>query len=88
MHLHAKDLKECLRGVEDEEDPEKGAGLEGAGYRWFLLVRLIQEVWRTGHILLQLRWVIVILIPKGGGDYQGVGLLEPIWKVIELILDR
>ncbi len=83
MHLRAKDLKEWLRGVEDEEDPEDGVGREGAGDRWSLLVRIIQEVWRTGHIPLQLHWVIVVLIPKGGGDYQGIGLLEPIWKVIE-----
>ena len=33
-------------------------------------------------------WSIVVLIPKGGGDYRGIGLLEPIWKVIEQIMDR
>ncbi len=31
----------------------------------------------------------VVLIPKGGGDYHGIGLLlEPIWKVLERIIDR
>jgi hypothetical protein len=33
-------------------------------------------------------WSIVVLIPKGRGDYRGIGLLEPIWKVIERITDR
>jgi hypothetical protein len=33
-------------------------------------------------------WSIVVLIPKGGGDYQGIGLLGPIWKVLERIMDR
>jgi hypothetical protein len=28
------------------------------------------------------------LIPKGGGDYRGIGLLEPIWKVLEWIIDH
>jgi hypothetical protein len=28
-------------------------------------------------------WVVTVLIPKGGGDYRGIGLLEPIWKVLE-----
>jgi hypothetical protein len=27
------------------------------------------------------------LIPKGGGDFRGIGLLEPIWKVLERIMD-
>ena len=26
-------------------------------------------------------------IPKGGGDYRGIGLIEPFWKVIECIMD-
>ena len=28
------------------------------------------------------------LLPKGNGDYQGIGLLEISWKVIELIINR
>jgi hypothetical protein len=32
--------------------------------------------------------IIVVLIPKGGRDYCGIGLLEPIWKVIERVIDR
>ena len=27
------------------------------------------------------------MIPKGGGDFPGIGLLEPIWKVLEWIMD-
>ncbi len=30
----------------------------------------------------------MVLLPKGGGDYHGIGLLEPLWKVVELIKDR
>ncbi len=28
------------------------------------------------------------MIPKGRGDYRGIGLLEPIWKVLEQIIDH
>jgi hypothetical protein len=31
--------------------------------------------------------VIVVLIPKEGGNYQGIGLLEPMWKVCEQVMD-
>jgi hypothetical protein len=30
----------------------------------------------------------VVLLLKGSGDYRGIGLLEIIWKVIELIINR
>ena len=33
-------------------------------------------------------WTIIVLIPKGSsGDYRGIGLLEPFWKVVEGIMD-
>ncbi len=28
------------------------------------------------------------MIPKGGGYYRGIGLLEPIWKCIEQVIDH
>ncbi len=45
------------------------------------------STWTYGIVPCQLLWIIVILIPKGGGDYHSIGLLEPIWKVIEWIID-
>ncbi|EJK57216.1 hypothetical protein THAOC_22766 [Thalassiosira oceanica] len=81
-----RDVNGWLRGMEDEEDPEKRA--EGAGNQWRLFVALIQLIWRTGEILQQMLWTIIVLIPKGSsGDYRGIGLLEPFWKVIEGIMD-
>ncbi len=32
-------------------------------------------------------WVITVLIPKGGGEYHGISLLELIWKVLEKMMD-
>ncbi len=34
----------------------------------------------------QMIWEIIVLLPKGGGDYHGIGLLEPFWKVVEKII--
>jgi hypothetical protein len=45
-------------------------------------------IWTQGKILQQLTWVIVVLLPKGGGDYRGIGLLELLWKVVKRIMDR
>ena len=83
----AENIKSWLRGAVEEEDPEL-TGREGAGDNWRLFVKLIQAIWENGEVPRQLHWVIVVLIPKGGGGYRGIGLLEPIWKVIEVIMDK
>ena len=33
-------------------------------------------------------WQAVVLIPKGKKDYQGIGLVEVMWKVVATILNR
>ena len=33
-------------------------------------------------------WVTNVLIPKGGADFRGIGLLEPAWKSLENIMDE
>jgi len=51
-------------------------------------VTLVQAVWDKGKIPIQLGWVVTVLIPKGGGDYRSIGLLEPIWKIIVWVIDK
>jgi hypothetical protein len=34
----------------------------------------------------QMPWEIIILLPKGGGNFHGIGLLEPSWKAVEKIM--
>ena len=86
--MRAEHLKGWLKGARLEEDPETGPANVGAGAEWETFVQLVQAVWNEGKIPVQLGWVVTVLIPKGGGDYRGIGLLEPIWKVIERVIDR
>ena len=30
---------------------------------------------------------MVALIPKGGGDDRGIGLVEVVWKLVKVVLD-
>ena len=46
----------------------------------------MQAVWEHGSIPKQMRWEIIVLLPKGGSDYCGIGLLESVWKVVETIM--
>ncbi len=76
--MRAEDIKQWLCSIMLEEDPEKGPNNVGKGNNWRLLVGLIQVIWMQGKIPQQLTWVIVVLLTKGGGDYRGIGLLEPL----------
>jgi hypothetical protein len=75
--MRAEDVKAWLRSIRLEEDPEVGPANIGAGDNWRRFTLLVQVIWDHGKIPPQLLWVIIILIPKGGGDYRGTRLLEP-----------
>ena len=86
--MRAEHLKGWLNGAKLEENPKTGPVDVGTRADWEALVQLVQAVWDEGKIPTQLGWVVTVLIPKGGGDYRGIGLLEPIWKVIERVIDK
>ena len=88
MGIKVEHLKEWLSEVVDEEraDAEGSQGIDGKEDKWRMFVKLIQTVWNTGSIPPQMLWMSVVLLPKGGGDYRGIGLLEPFWKAIEILM--
>ena len=51
------------------------------------LVNIVQHMWLTGEIPQELGWIILFLIPKGSTYSQCIGLLETLWKVVEVIID-
>ncbi len=85
--MRAEDMKAWLHGIKLEEDPKVGPNNIRARDNWGKFVLLVQAIWDHGEIPPQLLWVIIVLIPKGGGDYPGIGLLEPMWKVCKCVID-
>ena len=53
--MRAEDLKEWLRGTEEDEkaEAEGDEGFQGRGDAWRLLVKLVQHIWGTGEIPYQ-----------------------------------
>ena len=72
-----------LSDVIREEEEESDVGL---GDKWHIFVKLMQAIWEQGCVPEQMRWEIIVLLPKGNGDYRGIGLLDPFWKVVEKIM--
>ena len=84
--IHAEQTKGWLRGVEREEEEEEDNAGTWDVCRTF--VRLVKVIWETGCVPQQMLWTIIILLPKGGGDERGIGLRDPVWKVIDIVLDN
>lgn len=89
--IRAKIIKEWLQGAKAEEAAERDRATPGGNAReqakrWRDFVRLVQVIWDRGETPQQMLWNIVVLIPKGCGDYRGIGLMEPFWKVIEAVM--
>ncbi len=58
----------------------------GLGHKWRVFIKMMQAIWEHGSVPEQMRWEIIVILPKGGGDNRGIGLLERFWKVVEKIM--
>ena len=95
--MRAEDLKGWLaaarRGEKEREAETKDEGEswnnDSAGAdNWAWVVELVQTAFWEGELAEESTWQAVVLIPKGGKYYRGIGLVEVMWKVMAVILNR
>ena len=89
---HLKGWIEAVRRGETGETADTKRGgrentREGAE-NWTRFMDLVQTAFRDGDLAEEATWQAVVLIPKGKKDYQGIGLVEVMWKVVAAILNR
>jgi len=77
--MRADDLKAWLFAARRREAPD--------GTNWCRLVELVQEIYHTGVLPMELLWSVLVLLPKDSGGFCGIGLLEIVWKVVSSIID-
>ena len=82
-HLRAEHFKYWRREAYPGEQLKTSLQRE----RWLCLVDIVQNMWRKGDTPQELRWLVLVLIPKGTTNTQGIGLLETLWKVVEALID-
>jgi Reverse transcriptase (RNA-dependent DNA polymerase) len=68
------------------EDLQRWANNPTDKSKWEQVVNLVQHVFITGEVPQRLCYCNLVLIPKTGGGVRGIGLLEPIWKIISSII--
>ena len=49
---------------------------------------IIHLMFVTGELVIKCVWAAVVLLPKGGGEYCGIGLLEVLFKVVYIIINQ
>ena len=52
------------------------------------MVEMTQTAFREGKLAEEAAWQTVVMIPKGKGEFRGIGLVEVTWKVVAVILHR
>jgi len=56
---------------------------------WDIIVKIVQHAFQTGVVPTRARSNTLVMIPKPeAGQVRGIGLLEPIWKLISAIINQ
>ena len=78
--LRTDQLKDWLQAARREEDPDST--------HWNTLAELVQHAFETGNLPEELVRSTMMLLPKGGGQFRGIGLLESAWKVTSSVMNQ
>ena len=49
---------------------------------WYRFIDLVQMEFREGRLLDKCTWNMFVLIPKGNGEFRGIGLVEVLWNTV------
>ena len=77
--MRAEDLKRWILEANQIEKP--------VTHRWENMVRLIHLAFAEGELTEELTWATMLLLPKGKGEYRGIGLVEVARKVCTVVLE-
>ena len=78
--IHSEHLKICPAAVQEEENPDPS--------RSWIVLEMVQLAFDTGELATECTWATFIILTKGSGNYRIIGLIEVIWKVISIMVNR
>ena len=55
---------------------------------WLKVVATVQAVFRYRALAEECTGHTVVLVPKGKGDFQGIGIVDVLWKTVVNLLNR
>ena len=78
--MQAEHLKSWIVEERVEENPDP--------YKWQIVVDIIHMGFAAGELATEWTWSTIALLPKGGGKWRRIILVEVLWKLISAIIDR
>ena len=54
---------------------------------WQQVMQIVRHAFLYGEMPAEMCWSILAVIPKGAGEYRGIGLQEVLWKVVSSIIN-
>jgi hypothetical protein len=72
--MRAEHVKTRLSNIRHEEkvaqeNPGRIVDTGDLSKKWRIFIKMIQIIWDRGEIPMQMSWMVVILLPKGGGNF-------------------
>ena len=76
-----------LRGTRRGETEERRENAPADMMNWDRVVVLVSDIFGEGMLAEEAMLQELVLIPKGGEEYRGIGFVEVMWKVVAAILN-
>ena len=55
---------------------------------WEWVIENFQMLFRDCRTLTECTWHMVVLIPKGGGEFRDIGIVEGLWNVLSGVINQ
>ena len=78
--MQAEHLPQWLIAATRDDSPD--------ATNWLKVVAIVQVALQDETLAKECTWKTVVLIPKGKGDFQGIGIVEVLWKAVASLLNR
>ena len=77
--MRVEHLRQWLIAATQDDSPDATNCLK--------VVAIVQAAFQDRKLAEECMWQTVVLIPKGEGDFRGVGIVKVLWKAIEILVN-
>ena len=78
--MQAEHLQYWLTATTHKEQPDTA--------NWERVVEILQTAFRDDRISTECTWQMVVLVPKGDGEFRGIGIVGVLWKALSGVINR
>ena len=80
LRMQKKHLQSWLEAVTSKERPDTS--------NWDWAVEILQTKFRDVRLPTEFTWKTMVLIPKGNGEFWGIGIVEVLCKELSVVINK